>query len=115
MSGGAALSVSAFGVIVPAASGFALGWHLPAEYLAAPNGRLIFSLFMAVAMSISAVPVIAKILIDLDLMRRDLGLLILGARNPRRHHRLADALDRRGPCGTWRFWISDRSRRSWSR
>ena len=30
-------------------------------------------------MSISAVPVIAKILIDLDLMRRDLGLLILGA------------------------------------
>src|ERR1700733_11002022 len=72
-------AVSAFGVIVPAATGFALGWYLPAEYLAAPNGRLIFSLFMAVAMSISAVPVIAKILIDLDLMRRDLGLLILGA------------------------------------
>ncbi|HEY1852308.1 MAG TPA: cation:proton antiporter [Candidatus Binataceae bacterium] len=77
--GRAAFSVSAFGVIVPAAAGFALGWHLPAEYLAAPNGRLIFSLFLAVAMSISAVPVIAKILIDLDLMRRDLGLLILGA------------------------------------
>jgi len=30
-------------------------------------------------MSISAVPVIAKILIDLDLMRRDLGLIILAA------------------------------------
>jgi Kef-type K+ transport system membrane component KefB len=77
--GNAAFAVSALGVIVPAATGFALGWHLPAEYLAAPNQRLIFSLFMAVAMSISAVPVIAKILIDLDLMRRDLGLLILGA------------------------------------
>jgi Kef-type K+ transport system membrane component KefB/nucleotide-binding universal stress UspA family protein len=77
--GNAAFAVSAFGVIVPAATGFALGWHLPAQYLAAPNQRLIFSLFMAVAMSISAVPVIAKILIDLDLMRRDLGLLILGA------------------------------------
>jgi Kef-type K+ transport system membrane component KefB/nucleotide-binding universal stress UspA family protein len=77
--GNAAFAVSALGVIVPAATGFALGWHLPAQYLAAPNQRLIFSLFMAVAMSISAVPVIAKILIDLDLMRRDLGLLILGA------------------------------------
>ena len=77
--GRAAFSVSAFGVIIPAATGFALGWRLPAEYLAAPNMRLIFSLFLAVAMSISAVPVIAKILIDLDLMRRDLGLLILGA------------------------------------
>jgi Kef-type K+ transport system membrane component KefB/nucleotide-binding universal stress UspA family protein len=77
--GGAAVAVSLFGVIVPAATGFTLGWRLPAEYLAAPNERLIFSLFMAVAMSISAVPVIAKILIDLDLMRRDLGLLILGA------------------------------------
>jgi Kef-type K+ transport system membrane component KefB len=30
-------------------------------------------------MSISAAPVIAKILIDLDLMRRDLGLIILAA------------------------------------
>ena len=77
--GRATFAVSALGVIVPAATGFALGWRLPAEYLAAPNERLIFSLFMAVAMSISAVPVIAKILIDLDLMRRDLGLLILGA------------------------------------
>ncbi|HXR25530.1 MAG TPA: cation:proton antiporter [Candidatus Binataceae bacterium] len=77
--GNATFAVSALGVIVPAATGFALGWHLPAQYLAAPDQRLIFSLFMAVAMSISAVPVIAKILIDLDLMRRDLGLLILGA------------------------------------
>ncbi len=77
--GRAAVAVSLFGVVIPAAAGFALGWRLPVEYLAAPNGRLIFSLFIAVAMSISAVPVIAKILIDLDLMRRDLGLLILGA------------------------------------
>jgi Kef-type K+ transport system membrane component KefB len=77
--GRTAVAVSALGVIVPSLAGFALGWRLPAEYLTTPNDRLIFSLFMAVAMSISAVPVIAKILIDLDLMRRDLGLLILGA------------------------------------
>ena len=77
--GRVAVVVSALGIAVPWASGFALGWEMPANYLSSPNHRLIFSLFMAIAMSISAVPVIAKILIDLDLMRRDLGLLILGA------------------------------------
>ena len=77
--GRAAAVVSMLGIAIPWASGFALGWEMPANYLAAQNQHLIFALFMATAMSISAVPVIAKILIDLDLMRRDLGLLILGA------------------------------------
>jgi Kef-type K+ transport system membrane component KefB/nucleotide-binding universal stress UspA family protein len=77
--GGAAVAVSTLGIALPWASGFALGWEMPARYLAAQNQRLIFALFMAIAMSISAVPVIAKILIDLDLMRRDLGLLILAS------------------------------------
>lgn len=71
--------VSALGIIIPWLSGFALGWELPANHLAHANERLIFALFLAVAMSISAVPVIAKILMDMDLMRRDLGLLILAA------------------------------------
>ncbi len=71
--------VSTLGIVIPLAGGFALGWWMPASYLAAPNGRMIFSLFLAIAMAISAVPVIAKILIDLDLLRRELGLLILAA------------------------------------
>jgi Kef-type K+ transport system membrane component KefB/nucleotide-binding universal stress UspA family protein len=74
-----AMLVSSFGIVIPFAGGFLLGWYLPAVYLAAQNQRLIFALFLAVAMSISAVPVIAKILIDLDLMQRELGLLILAA------------------------------------
>jgi Kef-type K+ transport system membrane component KefB/nucleotide-binding universal stress UspA family protein len=77
--GRVAALVSAFGIVIPLAGGFALGWWMPAAYLAAPNGRLIFSLFLAIAMAISAVPVIAKILMDLDLLRRELGLLILAA------------------------------------
>jgi Kef-type K+ transport system membrane component KefB/nucleotide-binding universal stress UspA family protein len=77
--GRASVVVSSLGILIPWLTGFALGWEIPSSYLAAPNQRLIFSLFIAVAMSISAVPVIAKILIDLDLMRRDLGLLILAA------------------------------------
>jgi Kef-type K+ transport system membrane component KefB/nucleotide-binding universal stress UspA family protein len=77
--GRASIAISWLGMIVPALTGFALGWHIPVSYLAHPNDRMIFSLFIAVAMSISAVPVIAKILIDLNLMRRDLGLIILAA------------------------------------
>jgi Kef-type K+ transport system membrane component KefB/nucleotide-binding universal stress UspA family protein len=77
--GRVAALVSTFGIVIPLAGGFALGWWMPAAYLAAPNQRLIFSLFLAIAMAISAVPVIAKILIDLDLLRRELGLLILAA------------------------------------
>jgi Kef-type K+ transport system membrane component KefB/nucleotide-binding universal stress UspA family protein len=77
--GRAAIVVSALGITIPWISGFALGWEIPTNYLVAEKHRLMFAMFMAIAMSISAVPVIAKILIDLDLMRRDLGLLILGA------------------------------------
>jgi Kef-type K+ transport system membrane component KefB/nucleotide-binding universal stress UspA family protein len=69
--------ISSLGIAFPFASGVALGYLLPASYLANPNGRLIFALFMAVAMSISAVPVIAKILLDLGLIKRELGMLIL--------------------------------------
>ncbi len=75
--GRTAALISSLGIAVPFASGIALGYMLPASYLANPNGRLIFALFMAVAMSISAVPVIAKILLDLGLIKRELGMLIL--------------------------------------
>ena len=77
--GRSAAMVSTLGILIPWISGFVLGWQIPATYLVAQHSRLIFALFLAISMSISAVPVIAKILIDLDLMQRDLGLLILGA------------------------------------
>jgi len=77
--GRAAACVSACGMIVPLGCGIVLGLMMPAQYLAAPDQRLIFTLFMGVAIAISAVPVIAKILIELGLMRRELGMLILAA------------------------------------
>ena len=52
---------------------------MPDEYLTDPNSRMLFSVFLATAMSISAMPVIAKILIDLDLTKRNIGLVILSA------------------------------------
>jgi Kef-type K+ transport system membrane component KefB/nucleotide-binding universal stress UspA family protein len=77
--GSAAARISAFGLFIPFVCGFVLGEYLPKSYLVQPNHQLLFALFLAVAMAISAMPVIAKILLDMDLMRRDLGLLILAA------------------------------------
>ncbi|HMF44480.1 MAG TPA: cation:proton antiporter [Polyangia bacterium] len=77
--GRAALIASVMGMVLPFGLGFALGYYMPVEYLADPSSRMLFSLFLATAMSISAMPVIAKILIDLDLTKRNIGLVILSA------------------------------------
>jgi Kef-type K+ transport system membrane component KefB/nucleotide-binding universal stress UspA family protein len=77
--GRAALIASVMGMVLPFGLGFALGYYMPAQYLADPSSRILFSLFLATAMSISAMPVIAKILIDLDLTKRNIGLVILSA------------------------------------
>jgi Kef-type K+ transport system membrane component KefB/nucleotide-binding universal stress UspA family protein len=77
--GRAALIASVMGMVVPFGLGFGLGYFMPAAYLTDPNSRMLFSLFLATAMSISAMPVIAKILVDLDLTKRNIGLVILSA------------------------------------
>ncbi len=77
--GKTALLISLGGIIVPFVTGFGLGWLLPETFLADPTKRLVFSLFIATAMSISAVPVIAKVLMDLKLIRRDIGQITLAA------------------------------------
>jgi len=74
-----ALIVSSFGITIPLAAGVTFGFLLPDVYLADPAKRLVFALFMAVSMSICAVPVIAKVLMDLKLIRRDIGQLILAS------------------------------------
>lgn len=77
--GKTALLISLGGIIIPFITGFGLGWLLPDNFLADPDKRLVFSLFIATAMSISAVPVIAKVLMDLNLIRRDIGQVTLAA------------------------------------
>ncbi|ALF56525.1 Na/H antiporter [Nostoc piscinale CENA21] len=77
--GKTALLISLGGIVVPFITGFGLGWLLPETFLAEPSKRLVFSLFIATAMSISAVPVIAKVLMDLNLIRRDIGQVTLAA------------------------------------
>ena len=70
---------SVFGMAVPFVFGFGLGVFMPGAYVADPNHKILFALFLATAMSISAMPVIAKILMDLDLTKRNIGVVILSA------------------------------------
>lgn len=74
-----AVSVSFGGITITFITGFFLGMYLPEFLLADADERLVFSLFVATALSISAIPVIAKVLMDMNLMRRDIGQTILAA------------------------------------
>ncbi len=75
----AASFVSAGGIILPFACGFALGELIPQQMLPRPELRLITSLFLGTALSISSVKIVAAVVRDMGFMRRSLGQLIVAA------------------------------------
>ena len=74
---GPALRIGVIGVLVPLVVGAGLAYMLPDRYLADPDQRLIFALFLGTTMAISAMVIIARVLHDLDLVKSDLGLVTL--------------------------------------
>jgi len=77
--GKGAAAISLGGIVVPFGLGFLLGFVLPSDFVADPNKRLVFALFIGTAMSISAIPVIAKVLMEMKIIRRDIGQITLAA------------------------------------
>jgi Kef-type K+ transport system membrane component KefB len=71
--------VSAGGLIVPLAFGVAAGYLVPVSVAGHGADRLTFALFLGVALCVSAIPVIAKTLTDMNLLHRDVGQLTLAA------------------------------------
>lgn len=67
------------GIVFPFGLGAVLGYFLPASLLTAPESRLVLALFLGTVLSVSSVPVIAKILLDMQLLRRNVGQLILAS------------------------------------
>lgn len=67
------------GLILPLIFGFLFCFFIPDSFLVDPSQRTVFSLFVATAISVSAIPVIAKVLIDLNLIRRDIGQITIAA------------------------------------
>lgn len=76
--GKAAISVGLGGLIIPLFVGGVLAWIAP-QWWGMPSGGSPrqFAVFFGVAMSVSALPVIAKILMDQDLFKTDFGMLTL--------------------------------------
>lgn len=71
---------SLMGIAIPFILGFGTVILFPDLWKEHFHGRiLIFSIFMGTALSISALPVIARTLMDLDLMKTDMGMIITGA------------------------------------
>jgi Kef-type K+ transport system membrane component KefB/mannitol/fructose-specific phosphotransferase system IIA component len=76
----AAIYVSATGMLIPFALGFTLAYFLPSLLMTVPEGReLVFALFFGTALCISALPVIAKTLLDLNLFKTDMGVVIIAS------------------------------------
>ncbi|UYM24671.1 cation:proton antiporter [Streptomyces albus] len=77
--GRAAVLVSVGGLVVPFAGGVAVAAAVPAALLVEGTDRTVFALFAGVALCVSALPVIAKTLLDMGLLHRDIGQLTIGA------------------------------------
>ena len=77
--GRAAVLVSIGSLVVPFALGAAVGSVIPSRFLVSGEDRVIFSLFLATGLTISSLPVIAVILAELRLLRRNFGQLTIAA------------------------------------
>ncbi len=65
-------------LVLPLALGIGMGFVMPPQFLGAST-RTIFALFIGVCLAVSSLPVVAKILIEMNLMRRNVGQVILAA------------------------------------
>ncbi|MEU4832218.1 cation:proton antiporter [Streptosporangium sp. NPDC023615] len=77
--GRSAAWISGFGLLVPLVLGVGLGFLAPSEMIAEGVDTTVFALFMGVALCVSAIPVIAKVLMEMRLLHRDIGQLILSS------------------------------------
>jgi Kef-type K+ transport system membrane component KefB len=79
--GKVAIYTSTFSMIIPFFTGFATAWYFP-DIFGIPheeNARWLFALFLGTALSISALPVIARILMDMNLFQTNIGMVIIAS------------------------------------
>ena len=73
-----AAGVGLGGLVIPFGFGFIAALFVPSELLDGGD-QTLFALFLAVALALSAIPVLAKILSDLGLLKREFGQTALAA------------------------------------
>ena len=75
-----AVIISMLGIIFPFGVGFFSAYFFP-QYLGLTdyNMRLVYALFVGTALSITALPVVARTLMDLQIFKSEIGYLIMAA------------------------------------
>lgn len=71
--------VAAVGIVVPFATGFGAGLAAPRWFGAADIAPVLFALFLGTALAITALPVIARILLDLKLFHSAIAVTIVSS------------------------------------
>jgi Kef-type K+ transport system membrane component KefB len=74
-----AAGVAVGGLVLPFVLGYFAAYLVPESMVANPGRPTVFALFFATGLAVSAIPVIAKILLDLGLIRRRFGQTVLAA------------------------------------
>jgi Kef-type K+ transport system membrane component KefB/mannitol/fructose-specific phosphotransferase system IIA component (Ntr-type) len=74
--GRSVILLSSFSIAIPLAMGIIITWWRP-DLFGAASTTLNLSLFIGITLSITALPIIAKILLDLNLLKSDFGMLML--------------------------------------
>jgi Kef-type K+ transport system membrane component KefB len=75
-----AIYTSILGLIIPFFIGFVFPYYFPDFFgIADSNQHLVFALFMGTAMAISALPVIVRILMDINIFKSRMGLLVVAS------------------------------------
>lgn len=74
-----ALYITWIGLAIPLLTGAGLGYLMPAELLADPSKRLAFAIFLGTCFCVSSVPVVAKILMDMKMLKSRCGQLALAS------------------------------------
>ena len=73
----AAVNVSAGALLVPLVVVGLVALLTPSSFIGGDTGRGLYAAFMALALSVAALPVVAKILLDLGMLRRNFGQVTL--------------------------------------
>lgn len=76
-----AIYTSIFSMIIPFFTGFVAAWYFPQWFGTRGDDfdKFLFALFFGTALSISALPVIARILMDMNLFKTNIGMLIIAS------------------------------------
>ena len=73
----AVTGVSVLGLVVPLGVGILAGFWVPSSLRVAHSSPLVLALFVGTAVGISSIPVVAKILAEMNLIHRTVGQVVL--------------------------------------